>query len=425
MSTSRQYGLILLGATGYTGKRCAQHITKHLPTNLRWGVAGRSTSKLQNLVDELKGIHSDRAQPDILAINLQDEELIPLVKKCTVLLNCIGPYHLYSTPIVKACAENGTHYLDVTGETPWVKELIERYHETARSNHAILIPEIGIESAPSDLLAYLVASTLRKALNRSVSEATCAVYEVKGGGVSGGTLATALGLLDHYTFQEIRASSNPYVLSTQQQQQKQKQQSSQPQSSRSLLSRILGPFTHPDLGILTTSITAIPNEAIVYRSASLMPDLYGSDFRYKEYLKVSNQLFGVLIHFGLILATLAISLKPVRSLIRRFVYEPGQGPSSESSANAILELRAVATADSSHQYLNQEAKKATARIRYQGGGPYDFTGVLLAEGGMVLLQNPDLVNKLGGGILTPACLGDKYVERLRGANVQVDAGMLN
>ena len=62
-SPSKQYELVLFGATGYTGRLCAEHITTHLPTDLRWAVAGRSASKLSALVQEIKSLNPDRLQP--------------------------------------------------------------------------------------------------------------------------------------------------------------------------------------------------------------------------------------------------------------------------------------------------------------------------------------------------------------------------
>jgi short subunit dehydrogenase-like uncharacterized protein len=59
----RDYDIVLLGATGYTGALTAKHIAEHLPTNLRWVIAGRSQSKLESLLEELKGINADRTPP--------------------------------------------------------------------------------------------------------------------------------------------------------------------------------------------------------------------------------------------------------------------------------------------------------------------------------------------------------------------------
>jgi short subunit dehydrogenase-like uncharacterized protein len=113
MAAGREYDVVLLGATGYTGKLCAHHITIHLPTDLRWAVAGRNAAKLEALIGNLRELNRDRRQPDIEAVQLTSIELDALAKKTKVLLNTIGPYHLYSTPVVEACVTNGTHYLDV------------------------------------------------------------------------------------------------------------------------------------------------------------------------------------------------------------------------------------------------------------------------------------------------------------------------
>ncbi|KAF7504064.1 hypothetical protein GJ744_002829 [Endocarpon pusillum] len=412
MASSRAYSLVLLGATGYTGKLCAEHITNHLPTNLKWAVAGRSTSKLQDIVTGLKRIDPDRSQPDILPVNLNQQELNDLAKKTRVVLNCIGPYHLYSTPVVAACAENGTHYLDVTGEIPWVREMLQKYHDKAKATGAILIPEIGVESAPSDLLAYTAVSTIRDSLNCGVRDVICSVHEMKGAGISGGSLATALSIMDQYSLSEFRTALKPFSLSS--------APPSKRPSPRPPVSRLLGPFSYPGLGILTTSITAAPNVAIVHRSSGLMPELYGKNFQFNEYYRVSNYVFGILVHFAVILSFYLTAIKPFRSLARRFVYQPGQGPSAEATTKDVLEFRAIAVADDK---TGGKDKRAMAKIRYEGG-IYYFTGLLLAEGAMVLLEHEDLVKTLGGGLLTPACLGDKFIERLQKVNVRIEGEML-
>ena len=63
MTAQREYDIVLLGATGYTGRLTAEHIQRHLPTNLKWAIAGRSREKLEKLAAKLKGIDPDRLQP--------------------------------------------------------------------------------------------------------------------------------------------------------------------------------------------------------------------------------------------------------------------------------------------------------------------------------------------------------------------------
>jgi short subunit dehydrogenase-like uncharacterized protein len=136
---SRQYDLVLYGATGYTGKYTAECLQTSAPTDLNWAIAGRNSQKLQSLLKELESISKDRKQPgesrlhciprninnatiklhrtnESLAIEVLNhnlEELEKLAKKTKVLITTVGPYAIHGTPVVEACAKNGTHYLDV------------------------------------------------------------------------------------------------------------------------------------------------------------------------------------------------------------------------------------------------------------------------------------------------------------------------
>jgi short subunit dehydrogenase-like uncharacterized protein len=62
---ARQYDLVLLGATGYTGKYAAQHITQHFPTDFKWAIAGRNSRKLAAVVESLKKLNGNRLEPGI------------------------------------------------------------------------------------------------------------------------------------------------------------------------------------------------------------------------------------------------------------------------------------------------------------------------------------------------------------------------
>lgn len=298
-----------------------------------------------------------------------------------------------------------------TGEVPWVCEIVQKFDGIAKSNKAIVIPEIGIEAAPSDLVAYTAVSTIRDTYHCGVRDVVCAVHELNAAGPSGGTLATVLSVFDKYSTAEIRASLDPFALSPTPPRKR--------SSFRGLLSQIFGPFSHPDLGTLTTSMTASTNEPVVYRSSGLMPHFYGTNFRFGEYLRVSNYAWGVIIHLGLAFASILLTLSPVRALLKRFIYQPGQGPSVEANAKDVLEYRAVAIADQPGP-----TKKAMATFRYEGS-LYYLAGVFLAEAAMVLLFEKDLVKELGGGVLTPACLGERFVERLQSVNVRIDGKLLD
>lgn len=125
------YDIILFGATGFTGKLCVHFIAQNYPSTTQWCIAGRSLSRLEAVVNELKELFPDRVPPgmtplliamilirsdlykDIEIIELNPSSLNPLIQRTRVVINGIGPFHRFSTPIVAACATLGTHYVDL------------------------------------------------------------------------------------------------------------------------------------------------------------------------------------------------------------------------------------------------------------------------------------------------------------------------
>ena len=174
----RQYECIIFGATGYTGKYTCEHIARSLPTDFRWAVAGRSEGKLGQVVEDLRSLNPDRAQPGVETAQLQKSDLVKLAKKTKVLISTVGPYHKYGTAVVEACVETGTHYLDCTGEVPWVYDMINAYHEKAKTTGAIIIPQNGFESAPSDLMCWSLVSHIRQTLGVGTTEAVQTIYDL-------------------------------------------------------------------------------------------------------------------------------------------------------------------------------------------------------------------------------------------------------
>lgn len=407
----RQYELILFGATGYTGKLCAEYIAKNLPTDLKWAVAGRSSSKLSSLTSQLRSYHQDRAEPKIEVATLSREDLDILTRSTTLLINTIGPYHLYSSPVVEACARNGTHYLDVTGESPWVLEMIERYHTTAEKTGAIIIPEIGIESAPSDLLTWSLTTLFRESFSLDTEEIIGSIHHINGR-PSGGTIATVLALQDTYGLKGIAKATRPWAMSS--------IPGPKPLKKTSFLTKLFGVRTVPGLGVLTTSIAGGTNRAIVQRSWSLLNrgKYYGPRFQYSEYVTVRNALVGAILHFALVLGAVAVSLRPLRYLVRKLVYMPGEGDTRENTEKEAIEWRALAIADEN----SSSPKRAFGRFRWEGGHYY-LTGLLLAEAAMVILRDRQAEDVYKGGVLTPATLGQPFVNRMREAGIILEVGL--
>ncbi|KAF3483333.1 trans-acting enoyl reductase [Arthroderma uncinatum] len=407
MSSTRDLEIVLLGATGYTGRLCAEHIVKSLPTNLAWGIAGRSLGKLEALATKLQEHDKDRKAPEQLVLQFNEKELTALACKTKVLINCVGPYRKYSTPVVKACAENGTHYVDVTGEAPWVKDMVNKFHETAKSTGAILISANGIESAPADLLTYVMAKSIKDQFDVVTDETTMSLYHIKGK-FSGGTLST---ILDFFNNLES-SSSDPYCISL--------SKPAQPRSV-SIFRRIFGVHYVPDIGVGTTCVCEPCDTSIVHRTSSMMPQLFSPNFRFWESMKTRNIFTGIAVHFTLISVAIVLLFSPVRWLLPRYIYAPGEGAPEESKAGFSIEYRGVATAKQDKP--GKKDIRVLGSFRYDGC-PYTLTGIFLAEAAMVLARSNRVGQEIKAGYLTPASLEDEYIEKLENAGAHFKTTVL-
>lgn len=231
---------------------------------------------------------------------------------------------------------------------------------------------------------------------------------------SGGTIASILSIEEHYSRKELSESIKPWALSP----------IPGPTSGKtiSLYNRIFGVRVVPNLGILSSSLAAKPNEAIVQRSWGLLDSgkFYGSKFTFHEYQRAGSKLSGFASNLAIALGLFLVTLSPFRWLIKKFVHPPGQGPSKESHQKELLDYRATAIADE----IGPQPHRAFSRFRWEGG-IYYLTGVLLAEAAIVILQDDNLVKKIGGGVLTPAMLGQPFIDRLKGAGIVIDTELIS
>jgi short subunit dehydrogenase-like uncharacterized protein len=318
----RQYECIVLGATGYTGKYTAQHIATSLPTDFRWAVAGRSQARLQAVADELKQLSPDRKQPDIITAQLEKDDLVRLAKSTKILITTVGPYVKYGTLVVEACAETGTHYLDVTGEVPWTLEMVRSYHDTAKKSGAIMIMQDGMESAPSDLLCWALVSHIREALHVGTKEVILSMYDISAT-PSGGSTATIMGMFDDFTITQMKKAQDPWSLCP---------VSPCPQGhSKSWFESITGARSDVTLGMLTDNPQGISDLPIVHRSWGLFDGgkMYGPNFKATAYMSARNVVTAFVWHVALTALFTALALPPVRWLLKNFIYKPGEGPTKE------------------------------------------------------------------------------------------------
>ncbi|KAK4502588.1 hypothetical protein PRZ48_006014 [Zasmidium cellare] len=414
--TERQYEVVVFGATGYTGKYAAEHLTTNAPTDLKWAIAGRSQQKLEKLAGELRAVNPDRQQPGIEIASLSKDDLVKLAKKTKVLISTVGPYHRYGTHAFEACAENGTHYLDCTGEVPWVYDMVQKYESKAKKTGAIMIPQNGVESAPTDLMCWMLATHIRRALSVGTAEVVDIMYDIKGT-PSGGTLDTVLTLFDSYSLRQIAKSMSPFSLCS----------ISPPQQKRRkpLLEILTGIRNDNDLGLLTTSLQGPTDAPIVNRTWSLLDGgrFYGKNFQLSPYMRAKGTLHALIVHFALTFGTLALILPPVRWIIKRFVYQPGEGPTREQAKREYCEWRAIANADVTDP---NDPKRAYGSMRWEGS-MYHLTAVFLCEAAMTMARDKTAMHALkAGGILTPGALANSssYLERLQKAGLQTEVKFL-
>ncbi|KAK0621535.1 Saccharopine dehydrogenase-domain-containing protein [Bombardia bombarda] len=429
----RQYDLIVFGASGYTGKYTAQHIATHLPTDLKWAVAGRSRDKLEQVIAQCNELNSDRRQPEIEICSLNDAELARLAKKTLILITTVGPYGKLGEHAFKACAENGTHYLDVTGEVPFVARMVRKYEDAAKSSGAMMFPQIGIESAPSDLITWALASKIRSELSAKTRDVTVSIHTFKAA-PSGGTLATAFSILENFTISEYRDCHKPFALSP-----IPNPAATTTAAKPSLFTRITGLATYPILGLQTTSLAGSTDAAIVERTWGLLsstPPLrdqsYGPRFSFKQHMKPRNWLTGAAFHFSLMILGIVMVTPFLRRLVLRYGYQPGEGPDPEQAARDQLEYRAIAKPDLDGGAaplagaVGEGGKEYAYCRAWYNGSMYYLTGVLLAEAAATILDDgDDDAKRLPGGIYTAACLGQLFIDRLDRAGFHFETKVLS
>ena len=183
---SRQRGPIAVyGATGYTGRLVA---TELADAGADFVVSGRSREKLDDLTKEI-----NLDVPVQVASVGDDDSLRKLLADCSVVIGCAGPFVRLGEPVLRAAVETSTHYLDTTGEQPYMKMAFERYGPGAAEAEVAVIPAMGFDYAPGDMLASLTAAAMGE-----IDEVALA-YAWKGFTPSQGTARTTLEILSGAT----------------------------------------------------------------------------------------------------------------------------------------------------------------------------------------------------------------------------------
>jgi len=174
--------VVVYAATGYTGRLVAAELARR---GADFVIAGRSREKLDLLAAELD------PTPAVAPVALDDGAgLRELLGDAGSVIACAGPFTLHGEPLIEAAAATGTHYVDTTGEQPFIQASFERWGEAAERSGAALVSGMGFDYAPGDMLAALTAAEL----GGTIAELTLA-YSIRGFGPTRGTALSALEMM--------------------------------------------------------------------------------------------------------------------------------------------------------------------------------------------------------------------------------------
>jgi short subunit dehydrogenase-like uncharacterized protein len=371
----RDFDVVVYGATGFTGRLVAEYLTQTGAT--RWAMAGRDMAKLEDVRD-LIGAPADT--PLITADAADPASLRALAERATVVLTTVGPYQLYGSDLVAACAATGTAYVDLCGEPAWMRKMIDAHHDEAKRTGARIVFSCGFDSIPFDLGVLTLQDAAKARYSRPAPRVKCRVRTMKGG-FSGGTAASLKATL-------AAAARDPSLIKLL-------------TSSFALTPGFSGP--HQPSGMIpeydatvgawvAPFIMAPINTKNVHRTNFLLGQPYGADFVYDEMMVAG------LGDMGKAAAEAIARLNPLSSDKGP---KPGEGPSREERDTGHYDILFAG--------LMPDGARIDTVVTGDRDPGYGSTSKMIAETALLLAETDG-----AGGIWTPgALLGTTLRDRLQ------------
>ena len=392
----RPFDIILMGATGFTGQLVAGHLEAHAK-NLNWAIAGRSLEKLNQVRDTVAP-----SAEVLVADSLSEADMEVIATGTRVVASTAGPFAEIGTQLVSACASHGTHYVDITGETQWIRSMIDNYHGTALETGARIIHCCGFDSIPSDLGVLLLAETLRQ--TASDIHILGVVTKLKGG-MSGGTLASMRGVLKDARDRDIaRLLRHPFSLNAR----------PLPQL-REPGDQLEACFIESLETWTTPFVMAAINTRIVRRSENLRGRA-PTEMHYHETMRASSALKAKAAAASIKAGVVSQFFGVTRAVSSVFLPKQGQGPSAEERANGCFEFTLYGRPQSQSQFTHKVVVSADSDPGYSA------TAKMLGEAAICALNT----EPSDAGVLTPAVgLGFPLVERLKAVGMRFEVTPLS
>jgi short subunit dehydrogenase-like uncharacterized protein len=381
MTDPKPYDIVVFGAAGYTGRLVAEYLAGRPADGAppRWAMAGRNLEKLAAVRDEV-GIPA--SVPLVAADASDPASLERLVRSAKVVLTTVGPYQLYGSELVAACAAAGTHYVDLCGEPAWMRQMIDAHEAAARASGARIVFSCGFDSIPFDLGVWFVQQAARERFGAPAPRVKGRVRRMKGT-FSGGTAASlkatmAAAARDPRVLELLR---DPFSLTPG------FAGAPQPSGMKPMFDEATGGWVAP-------FIMAPINTRNVHRTNLLTGHAYGTGFVYDEMLVTGPGERG---------EAAAKAIAADRSMMSGDGPKPGEGPTREERESGHYDLLFVAEMP--------DGRSVRAAVTGDRDPGYGSTSKMIAESALCLLRDPVTV---GGGIWTPAsAMGGLLVERLR------------
>ena len=375
---SREFDVIIYGASGFTGRLVAEYMGKTYGNNANWAMAGRNEAKLAEVRD-LVGAPSTTTL--VTADAGDSDSLRAMVKRAQCICTTVGPYQLYGSELVKLCAEEGTHYVDLSGEPGWMHEMITSHQAAAEASGARIVHSCGFDSIPFDLGVYFLQKAAIAQTGKPMPRVRGRVRAMNGefsGGTASSLGATMAALKTNPGL--IKILANPFSLANG------FQGPDQPSDAKPYEDEVVGSWVAP-------FIMAPINTKNVHRSNAMLNHLYGEDFQYDEMMVTGPG------DQGAAMAEMVSSSNPLEG---DDVPKPGEGPSKESREAGHYDVLFVGT--------NDEGGRIEATVTGDMDPGYGSTSKMIAESALCIVHDcPDLP----GGVYTPApAMGEKLIERL-------------
>jgi short subunit dehydrogenase-like uncharacterized protein len=419
---ARDLDVIVFGATGVTGRRVAAYLSERAgETGVRWAAAARDAEAAARVLGEI-GVRA----PETLVADVSDAaSLAAMAARTRVVLNLVGPYTLYGRPVIEACVAGGAHYADLTGEMPFVREIVEHFHGPAAEAGVKLVQVCGFEALPPDMLVALAAERAREQWREALSSIDVEVgftpppgLPRPSDGISGGTFQSLAAVAEADGASQI---TDPALLITD-------------LAVASAVRRVspieLAPRRGARGGVIAPMSPApFINPAVIHRSAALRAAAEGrpaEPFRYREGVALAGATASAPARWAVAGALSATQVglrglararpgvrRPLARALGRVGPAAGFGPAAERLEGWRWTMRGFARTTS--------GRELEVSLDADGHPGYLATARMLGEAGMLLAE--DGATPAAAGCLTPAtALGTACAARFERAGVRFSRG---